>query len=201
MQTCSIEGCSKKLLARGWCSLHYQRWRRHGDPLAVAPKASLEERFWASVSKGGPIPARAPWLGQCWTWVGKPDDGGYGRIDIGGLQRIPAHRVSWTIAFGDIKPGVEVDHRCRNRACVNPDHLRLATRKQNREHLDLYANNKSGYRGVSFHAQHKKWMVSVRHNGRTIHGGYFDDVHDAGAAARVLRNHLFTHNDLDRSAA
>lgn len=32
---CSVEGCDKSLQARGWCSMHYYRWRIHGDPLVV----------------------------------------------------------------------------------------------------------------------------------------------------------------------
>jgi HNH endonuclease len=33
-RTCSIEGCDRPVLGRGWCAAHYQRWKRHGDPLA-----------------------------------------------------------------------------------------------------------------------------------------------------------------------
>lgn len=37
MKTCSIDGCDNKMLARGWCNKHYQRWRTHGDPNKVTP--------------------------------------------------------------------------------------------------------------------------------------------------------------------
>lgn len=57
---CSIDGCGKALLARGWCSMHYDRWRRYGDVFAT--RRSLAQgrepaRFWAKVNKNGPIPA------------------------------------------------------------------------------------------------------------------------------------------------
>jgi len=38
MRTCSIEGCENKHYSRGWCPMHYQRWRRHEDPLMVKPR-------------------------------------------------------------------------------------------------------------------------------------------------------------------
>lgn len=37
MRTCSIDGCARAHVARGWCSIHYRRWRHTGDPLAVRP--------------------------------------------------------------------------------------------------------------------------------------------------------------------
>lgn len=41
MRVCSIDGCEKKHYGRGWCSAHYQRWMRHGDPLAGTPSRGV----------------------------------------------------------------------------------------------------------------------------------------------------------------
>lgn len=46
---CSIEGCDRKSRARGWCNLHWRRWRNHGDPLYTPPDD--ETRFWSRVDR------------------------------------------------------------------------------------------------------------------------------------------------------
>lgn len=187
---CSIPECEKTRRKREWCNSHYMNWFRHGDPLTVARVVSPEERFWASVDK----------TGRCWKWTELLNDSGYGIIRIG-KKSVRAHRFAWELLVGEIPEGMQIDHRCRHRECVNPKHLRLATNKQNAEHVTARSNNTSGYRGVTFSKRKNKWAVLVGHNGRNHFGGNFADVHEAGAAAKALRNELFTHNDLDRSAA
>ena len=187
--TCSIPECNKPRKARGWCAAHWWRWRKHGDPLG-AHEPDDETRFLANVTK----------TSGCWAWKAYKNPDGYGMFSYKGKPSL-ASRVSWTLFVGDIPDGLFIDHRCRNRSCVNPRHLRVVTRKQNGEHVDVRHGNKSGYRGVFFEKQRMKWCVRVRHHGRAYHGGFFDDVHEAGKAAKSLRNELFTHNDLDRKAA
>lgn len=67
----------------------------------------------------------------CWTWRGQFSQNGYGRFQIGAGLRYPAHRVSYTIFKGRIPFGLLIHHKCENTACVNPEHLRPATNKEN----------------------------------------------------------------------
>ena len=163
------------------------------EHLAVGPVA----RFWAKVDKNGPVHPR---LGNCWQWTGAvagdAKGHGYGNCIVDGHTR-SAHRYAYEISLGPIPEGHDIDHICRNRLCVRPEHLRPATRKQNMENLGLSSTNRTGLRGV------REWdgwfLVETRHNGRKYFGGAYQDINDAERAAVKLRNRLYTHNDDDRA--
>jgi hypothetical protein len=88
-------------------------------------------RFWSKVTK-------SPNPDGCWTWTGARTTDGYGRFSItvepGRYRHVKAHRWSYEHTIGPIPDGLTIDHhdqRCRNRACVNPDHLEPVTRTEN----------------------------------------------------------------------
>lgn len=84
---------------------------------------------------------------NCWLWKGKISDKGYGIISYKSKNR-RAHRVSYVlIGKKSLTPGLELHHKCRNRNCINPDHLEELTRK---EHAC-----KDGYGFGKFNAQKK----------------------------------------------
>ena len=152
-------------------------------------RLSVEERFWTKVQK----------TDTCWMWAGS-DTGwsGYGSFWLDGKLQL-AHRVSHELHHGPIPSGMEVDHVCHNRLCVRPDHLRLASHKQNNEnHQGARRDSTCGVRGVTWHKKGRKWQAMVRHNGRDYYCGLFSTLEDAEAAVIAKRNELFTHNDLDR---
>jgi hypothetical protein len=60
---------------------------------------------------------------DCWIWIGRMDRNGYGRICVKNTLKL-AHRVSHELFNGAIPSGYDIDHLCKNKKCVNPDHLK-----------------------------------------------------------------------------
>lgn len=124
-RTCSIGGCEREARARGWCLLHYDRWRRTGSTDRKRVPVPSEARFWAKVDKTGP--------GGCWLWTSTTVPAGYGTF----IGEGPAfgsryvHRIAYRLLVGDIPAGLQLDHLCRVRSCCNPDHLEPVTASEN----------------------------------------------------------------------
>lgn len=203
---CSIEDCGRPVHCRGWCDRHYKCWHKHGDPLWRP--LTVVERFWSNVDKDGPI---HPILGTpCWLRTTGKTVKGYScfrDVHLRDGRKIYAHRFAYELAVAGtmfapwipLPTGVEVDHRCHVKLCVNPQHLRATTRKQNMENLrGARRDSKSGVRGVIWSTRRNCWRAQVRHNGKQISAGYFETVAEAEMAVIAKRNELFTHNDADR---
>jgi hypothetical protein len=82
--------------------------------------ATYEERMNAYLDKSG----------DCWVWQGAKSDNGYGSITLGN-KSFRAHRLAYETFIGEIPNGMTVHHKCANRACCNPEHLELATNREN----------------------------------------------------------------------
>lgn len=149
------------------------------------PVRPLKERFEEKVEKSD----------GCWEWTASKYPSGYGAIFVEGRCQ-SAHRIAYELSIGPIPEGMQIDHMCHNRSCVNPGHLRAVTNKQNTEN-----RAPTEARGVCWDSKRKRWLVQVVHNGRHHFGGRFSDLEEAIAVAKAMRLELFTHNDADRRAA
>lgn len=93
-------------------------------PYRLDPKAN----FWSKVDT----------TGDCWLWLAGTDRDGYGKFQFtpSPMERqrhVRAHRFAWTLAVGEIPMGMVIAHHCDNPPCVRPDHLWLATPRQNND--------------------------------------------------------------------
>ncbi|QCX77650.1 hypothetical protein C9F11_20075 [Streptomyces sp. YIM 121038] len=87
------------------------------------------QRFAAKVNPAGPWSLRRDCPGPCHLWDGSQNEKGYGTFWHD--RTVKAHRYAYEQANGPIPNGLEVDHRCRRRACVAPDHLEAVTHRTN----------------------------------------------------------------------
>lgn len=133
---------------------------------------TVMDRFMAKVS---PEPNTG-----CWLWTAHLSQTGYGRFAHEGKAK-EAYRVSYEMFVGEVPTGLDLDHKCRVRSCVNPDHLEPVTRAVNvqrgnarfaglrmlakthcpRGH-EYSGDNLIQYRGSRYcksckHEQHRKW--------------------------------------------
>lgn len=191
---CSVDGCEKALHGHGLCPMHLLRLRTHGDVNVCTTNryVPMEERFWMKVQK----------TPDCWNWTASRR-GDYGRFtDYRGGKTQSAHRWAYEFLVGQVPDGKQLDHICHNTLCVNPDHLRPVTPKQNMENRDgAHRNSKTGIRGVSYNTKNRRFVAFTKHYGKPVYGGSYHTAAEAAEAVKALRLSLHTHNDADRKSA
>jgi len=92
--------------------------------MVMKQSGKLPPRFWAKVQESGE---------GCWEWTASKSAGGYGKFSRPGHGNgwDYAHRVAYVALVGEVGEGLDLDHLCRVRHCVNPEHLEPVTRKEN----------------------------------------------------------------------
>lgn len=120
---CEVIDCDRAIVAKRLCGRHYQRLTIHGDATAGEPLRIVGDdraRFMAKVDQSG----------DCWLWTAHVNADGYGVFRFDG-QMGGAHRFAWRLLVGEVPDGMELDHLCRVRHCVNPAHMEVVTHAEN----------------------------------------------------------------------
>lgn len=129
-ETCSVIGCERSFYAKDFCYAHWERWRAHGDPQADLP-LKAQYQFPENLARRLLFCPPTTMPTGCIEYTGSRSRGGYGTVSVGGGTNRPAHRASYELVRGPIPDGLQLDHLCRNRICVNPAHLEPVTQREN----------------------------------------------------------------------
>lgn len=103
----------------------------------------------------------------CWLWLGSIDRCGYGKInaEVNGRRESLAHRASYFCFRGeDVPVGLEIDHICKTRSCINPEHLRAVTHADNVRASDRLTNHRNRrkdacLRGHPLDGENVRWQA------------------------------------------
>lgn len=135
MRLCSVAGCGRGHRARGFCSSHWKRWRRYGDPLKGDIIHGDARRF---------IDAAVDYKSDgCLLWPYGVNRQGYGQVAYNG-NTYRAHNLVCRLVYGDpSSPRHQAAHACGNRLCIAPSHLRWKTPKGNNADKRLHGTLRS----------------------------------------------------------
>lgn len=125
--SCGIPGCERAYCARGWCRMHWQRWRRTGNPLVDGRTVTVPvlDRVLAATERRG----------DCLIYTGAPTSNGYGSVGENNRKR-RAHRVVCEAIHGPPpSPEHMALHSCDTPLCVEATHLRWGTPAENNDDM------------------------------------------------------------------
>lgn len=118
----------------------------------------------------------------CWLWIGGKFTGGYGQAWWEG-HGVNAHRLVYHLLIDPalmVRPGQRIDqldHLCRVRHCVNPDHLERVTGRENRIRAQVLRSYSSRFVGVTWNHHRRKWNAQIQADGHHYYlGAFYSEV-------------------------
>ena len=127
---------------------------------------------------------------ECWYWMSSINKKGYGNFWINGTSKI-AHRISYELFRGKIPQNLQVDHLCRNRRCVNPQHLELVTLQENVKRGNSGINMSSRTHCPKGHEYNKENTFTNLNGSRVCKTCYRKPMK---SSKKIKRNLLDSHN-------
>lgn len=181
MKTCCVEGCNNKHYAKGYCSKHYNHFRRHGKILNKHRRLPNEIILYDDHAE----------IILC---DNKGEEIGRTKIDLEDVDKVKDYK--WSITGNSYirnnKTGIRlhrfvmncpddkiVDHINHDRFDNRKSNLRICNNSQNQMNTSLRKDNKSGYKGITWNKRKNKWMVRIGYKDSSIFLGYFDNLEEA----------------------
>lgn len=172
-------------MCRGWCQMHYVRWRNHGDPLTVQTRVGENRGAHPLYSRFRAMHGRCE----------NPNNSGY--KDYGAKGITVCERWSGVEGFtnfcedmGPCPPGYTLDRR-KNDLGYSPENCRWTDASTQQHNRGVQSRNKSGVTGVHFDNTFQKWKAEIMVNRKRILLGYFTDKQEAiDARRRAEKKHL-----------
>jgi len=197
MRLCSVENCNSKHFANGYCQKHHDQIRHHGkirkrsmqDPNEIIVEGQIcrmkiynmdcEEiaetifdlKYKEDIEK-------FKWH-LCYDYVESV------WYENGVSRTMMLHQAIFHLSGQNLEIYEEIDHKDRNKLNNLETNLRRATRTQNCQNKQITNTNTSGYKGVHYDKQNKKWRAQIYHNGQYIYLGYFNIKEDAARAYNI----------------
>ena len=182
---CKVEGCEKKHYCKGYCSKHYQQFKKYGCIPERTPRDPNEIVEYDDYAEMVLYNQRSEEVGRAiidlecvdlvkdYKWY--LDSENYViNSEVGKLHRF----------LMNAPKGMVIDHKNRNPLDNRLDNLRHCTVQQNSMNRSIQCNNTSGVTGVYWSKTYNKWIATIKINGKRKHLGYFKEKEDAIEARR-----------------
>lgn len=137
---CSVAGCGNKVFCRDWCSMHYSRWQRHGNPLFIEKPSEIYQKYIDEII----IPYTR---NECLIWPFGKNNNGYGCISGENGKSLFVHRLICEIENGPLPtPKHQACHSCGNgkNGCVTRHHLYWGTAQENQNDRIKHGTDENG---------------------------------------------------------
>ncbi len=186
---CSVEKCERvSEVKKGWCLMHYKRWKRHGNPNTLTKileyhdmTGTVEYVTWKAIKS------------RCYYKRNKryADYGGRG------ITVCERWRNSFSAFYEDMGKRPSSNHsinRVNNDGNYEPNNCEWATYEQQILNRRINRRNTSGYRGVNYRKDREKWVSSVRVNNKTYYLGNFINPIEAAFVRDSAMIQIYGHN-------
>ncbi len=191
---CSISGCGRPVLARGWCNRHWLRWSRHGDPLGGRQRVELrwedQNGSLLVTTAGGQfrVDAGTEAILREHRWY--VDRGArsipYVRAGVGRGSHVYLHRL-----LLDAPAGMQVDHVSGDSLDNRVANLRLCGQRGNQANQRVAGHGASRYKGVVASGRRRPWVAQIGVDYRGIYLGSFMSEKDAALAYDAAARRYF----------